>query len=128
MALPNPINYTDKQDRNISAVADEYKVVAADMNQIKTKFNDLLTYLSSNVKQTIVVAITSADFDGNDYENANLVGLTPETDFQLISNNGSGTLLKFTGDPEDGYDFDAPSATITTIADNYLLIIHKPIS
>lgn len=128
MALPNPISYTDKQDRNISAIPDQYKVIAADMNEIKDKFNDLLTYLAANVKQTIVVKVIAADFSGNNYTNANLVGLTPDVDFQLITNNGSGTLMTFTGDPEDGYNFNATTATITVLQDNYLLIIHKPIS
>lgn len=63
------------------------------------------------------VIITAADFTGNDYTNALLNGLTADEDFQLFSNDGSGTLLKV----NDGYTFSG--TTITTTPGNYRLQI-----
>ena len=66
---------------------------------------------------TTIVTITSSDFAGNDYTNALLSGLTPDVDFLLFSDEGSGTLLKV----NDGYTFSG--TTITATAANYRLQI-----
>jgi len=128
MAFPSPISFDDKQDRQTNSLDRKYKATAADFNDLKGRFNDLLAYLQNNVTQTIRVKIEAADFNGTYYENADLAGLTPDVDFQLFTDNGSGTLMNYTGDADDGYNFDSATARIYTYAGSYLLIIHKPIS
>ncbi len=66
---------------------------------------------------TTNVKITSADFTGNDYTNALLSGLTPDVDFMLWSDEGSGTLLKV----NDSYTFSG--STITATPSDYRLQI-----
>lgn len=64
--------------------------------------------------------ITAADFTGNDYTNAALVGKTADIDFLVYSDGGSGTLMSSPG----GYTFDDTTGTISTIPDNYRIIIY----
>lgn len=63
------------------------------------------------------VKITAPDFTGNDYTNGLLSGLTPDVDFLLYSDEGSGVLLK----ENDGYTF--AGSTITTTPGDYRLQI-----
>lgn len=67
----------------------------------------------------INLILTGASFTGSNYQNDNLIGLVPDTEFFLYSNDGSGVLLKI----DDGYTFNDTTGTITTTAGNYRLQI-----
>lgn len=114
------ITYTNKEDRRTTDVPAINKVVAADMNQIKTVVNAIVDKLDlAKIPQS--VAITSADFAGDTYTNTLLIGKTPVTDFNVWTNDGSGVLLKYT----DGYTFVSGTGTITMASGNYRLEIYK---
>ncbi len=70
---------------------------------------------------TEVILLEASDFTGNNYEKNSLIGLTPDIDFELFSNNGSGAMLKV----EDGYTFDINYGVITTTPENYKLKIYR---
>lgn len=125
MAAPTYITYATKEDRRTTALPGKNIVVAADMNEIKAKFNDLLTALG-DVRIRIPLTLTSASFDGNDYQNPNMVNLT-SAHFDLFSNDGAGVKLK-EGEPATGgaFTFNTATGTITTTPGNYQLIIFKP--
>lgn len=119
------ITYTDKVDRDVTSVPAVNKVVAADMNEIKTKFNALIDALA-NARQIIRVKISASDFTGSYYDNSNAVGLTAETDIQVFSNDGSGVLLnEGTG---KGYQFNGTLGRFTMDRGNYIIVIFKPLA
>lgn len=64
--------------------------------------------------------ITSADFSGSDYQSTDLIGLVAGTNFDVWSNDGSGTLLLV----NDGYTFNSTTGTITATAGNYKILIY----
>ena len=68
-----------------------------------------------------VILLTSDDFEGNTYQNDDLVGKEADIDFELFTNGGSGVMLK----SDDGYTFDASYGTITAPLQNYKLKILK---
>lgn len=115
------ITYT-KTDRIISSVPLENKVTAADMMEIKTSVNALYD-LMENLRQLITVLIVANDFSGSNYQNGNLVGLTPDVDFQIFQDFGSGILLKV----NESYLFNATTGTITAEKGSYRLNIYKRI-
>ena len=114
------ITYTNKEDRRTSPIAAKYRVVAGDMNEIKTVVNAMVDKLET-VKIPQSIAITSADFEGDTYQNSMLVDKTPVTDFNVWTNDGSGVLLKY----NDGYTFTAGTGTIGLTSGNYRLEIYK---
>ena len=69
---------------------------------------------------TEIIILSELDFTGIIIKNA-LIGLTPDIDFELFSNNGSGTMLKV----DNGYEFDVNYGVITTSPENYKLKIYK---
>lgn len=126
MALSS-ITFADKENRDITGVPANQKVTAADMNEIKTKFNALITALAGAVK-IIRVKIGTSDFTGGYYDNSNAVGLTPETDLLVFTNEGSGVLLSEGTASDDGYSFNGTLGRFTMDPGNYLIIILKPIA
>lgn len=66
-----------------------------------------------------VLKLTSADFTGDTYTNALLSGKTPDIQFTLQTDEGSGVLLKV----NDGYTFSG--STITATAGDYRLTIYS---
>lgn len=115
------ITYADKSDRReFSDVPENEKVVAANMNELKTKFNALSAKVDA-LRNPSIVTITDADFSGSYYQNTLLIGLTPATDFKLFTNGGSGTIL-----PESAFAFSAELGRITIEAGDYVLLITKP--
>jgi len=74
--------------------------------------------------KTKSISIEEADFTGDEYINALLVGLAPEVDFDLFTRGGSGTLLSCGTDDSDGYQFDDATGTITAPAQKYSLKIY----
>lgn len=118
------ITYSDKVDNQVSPLPEINKVTAGNMNEIKNAINAIETaLLSAGIVQFIQVTITSSDFAGSNYTNANLVGLT-SAQFQLFSDDGSGVLLK----EGDAFTFSSMLGRITTDAGNYRLNIFKPIT
>lgn len=113
------ITYTDKADRRTLPYSAENKVVAADMNEIKAAVNALYD-LMDTIKIPTSFAITSGDFSGSTYQDARLVDLTPVTDFNVWSNEGSGVLLKNT----DGYAFATATGTLTMEPGDYRIEIY----
>lgn len=73
----------------------------------------LTALLSSGASATTGYIITAADFTGNNITGqglqALLTGLTPDVDFFIYSDDGSGALQKV----NDGYTFNAGTGTIT---------------
>ncbi len=67
------------------------------------------------------IHITSADFTGSDYQNNLLIGKTASVNFDVWTDNKSGTLLLL----NDGYTFDSASGTITTDPENYFILIYN---
>lgn len=118
------ITFTDKEDYRTTDLDPKYRVVAADMNEIKTKVNAVITALNTNFRQRIVVNITASDFTGGYYDNANAVGLTAGTDIIVMSNEGSGTLLR----PGNEYTFDDELGRFTMDRGAYSITIYKPLS
>lgn len=116
----NKITFTDKEDRRTTNVPAINKITAADMNEIKSVVNAIVDKLTV-VKIPKSLVITSSDFEGNAYTNTELIGKSPQIDFNLTTNSGSGTLLKY----NDGYTFNAQTGTITTEAENYRLDYYK---
>lgn len=116
------ITFEQKEDRYTLPGDRKYKVVAADINEIKQSVNeiwDLLAYL----RQRIRVNITSSDFSGNYYANSNLVNLTPDVDFVVNTNGGSGVALRV----NDGYTFNATLGRIYMDAADYSITIYKAV-
>ena len=114
------ITFNAKVDRRTSDVPIEYKIVAADMNQLKKVINAIADKLDY-VKIPTSLAITAIDFEGNTYTNTELIDKTPVTDFNIWTNDGSGVLLKYT----DGYTFNSATGTITMEATNYRIEFYK---
>lgn len=117
------ITYTNKEDRRVVDVPDINRVTAADMNEIKTSVNALydlvdLAYIPVNI------SITSGDFSGSTYTNILLIGKTPQTDFNVFTNEGSGVLLL----ASDGYTFDDETGTLTMEAGNYIIQVWKKLT
>mgnify|MGYP003463041408 CR=1 FL=1 len=122
MALEQ-IDYADKVDNRTTSIPANQRVIADDMNQIKTKFNALVTAVSTYLRQRIRVNITASDFTGGYYTNTNAIGLTPDVDVIVQSNDGSGVVLK----SGDGYVFDAALGKFTMDRGNYTITIYKPL-
>lgn len=114
------ITYTNKEDRRTSGIPAKNKIVAADMNEIKTVTNAIIDKLET-VKIPQSIAITAADFSGDVYVNTLLINKTPVTDFNIWTNDGSGVLLKY----NDGYTFTTGTGTVTMPSGNYRLEIYK---
>lgn len=67
-----------------------------------------------------VLKVALADFSGDDYTSAYLVGKTADTGFMVFSDNGSGTLLREGSE----YSFNSGTGTITIIGgDNIRILI-----
>ncbi|MBP6659711.1 MAG: hypothetical protein KA174_03470 [Chitinophagales bacterium] len=115
------ITYTNKVDKRVTNVPEKNKVTAADMNEIKTSVNEIYDLLQNAVIPTSF-AITESDFDGDIYANSLLVNKTPMSDFYVIANNGSGTLLSITSE-----NFNSNTGTLTILPDNYYITIYKKI-
>lgn len=73
--------------------------------------------------KTLTITITSADFTVNDILNVNVTALlknkTDRTDFIVLTDDGSGTLIKQTS----SYTFDSATGVITTDPGNYFILI-----
>lgn len=114
------ITYQDKEDRRTTTIASKNKVVATDMNEVKSVVNAIIDKVET-IKIPQSLALTASDFAGNTYTNTMLIDKTPVTDFNVWTNDGSGVLLKY----NDGYTFVAGTGTITMEAGNYRLEIYK---
>ena len=113
------ITYDTKEDRRTSSVPEKNKVTASNMNEIKTSVNALYA-LVAQVYSPKAVVITAADFAGSNYVNTQLIGKTPQVDFNVYSNSGSGVLLKYL----DGYAFAIMTGTLTMDAGDYVIVLN----
>lgn len=113
------ILFTDKEDRRTQPYPAINIVTAANMNEIKASVNAIYDILDT-LKIPVSFAIVPGDFAGSTYQDARLVGLTPVTDFNVWSNEGSGVLLKYT----DGYTFVSGTGTITMEPGDYRIEIY----
>lgn len=120
------INYQNKTDRVTSPLARQFKVVAADMNEIKASVNALYDELA-NVRARISYTITLADFSGNFYDDTRTVGLTPGRDVVVETNDGSNTILSPGNDASAGYQFNTTTGRFTMPAGNYRITLYKPL-
>lgn len=126
MALQQ-ITFTTKEDRLTNSLEDKYKVTAADMNEIKTKFNAVVAALES-ARQRLVFNVVAGDFTGGYIDIAQAAGLTADTDIFVYSNEGSGTLMSEGTDPADGYVFATGNGRFTMTPGSYRIVIFKPLS
>jgi hypothetical protein len=117
------INYDNKVDRRITTIPDVNKVVAADMNEIKASINALYDLIDT-IRIVENIEIDAFDFAGDSYQNSKLVNLVPMVDFNLFSNDGNGSLLKY----EDVYLFTPATGTIIATQGNYVLQILNKIT
>lgn len=113
------ITYADKNDRRTTSIPIDQKVVAANMNEIKTVVNAIVDKLASVYSPSAVV-LTSANFSGSNYQNNSLIGKTAQVDFNIYTNDGSGVLLKYI----DGYAFNSGTGTVTMDPGNYIIVIN----
>lgn len=116
--------FQNKVDRQIQPGAIINLVVANDINQLKAGIIALYNMFST-VKVRTCIAITSADFTGPYYDNARLVNLTPDVDFRIFTNSGSGTLLRV----DEGYTFTASTGRVSGLTPDYYSIeIYQPVT
>src|SRR5690348_11334319 len=113
------ITFTNKKDRiDQSPIPVKKKVVAADMNEIKKVVNAIVALINDGtLRQIVNTSISAANFSGDNYDNSNLVNLTPYADFNVYTNEGSGVLLQF----NDGYTYNAPLGRLTMPPGKYLI-------
>lgn len=114
------ITYQDKEDRRTANVPDKNKVSAADMIMIKNSVNALYDMMDT-LRVRTAIAIEPGDLTTGYYENSALIGMTPDVDFLLYTDNGSGTLLR----SGDGYTFNDVNGRITISSDYYRLVYFK---
>ena len=129
--MPNSLpTFADKVDRQTQPGNRINLVIADDINQIKNCLEAIYAMFETlSVRKCVV--ITSADFTGPYYDNSLLVNLTPDTDFRVFTNDGSGTLLLWDDegyDPEGGYSFDAARGRLTMNPQNYSIEIYIPVT
>lgn len=67
------------------------------------------------------IRITAADFIGQVYTNATLIGKTAEVNFDLFTAEGSGVLLNLT----DDYTFNSLTGAITTSPQKYMIQLYS---
>lgn len=123
MAIPR-ITYDNKSDRRSLSGARINKVVADDMNQLKASVNSIIDALA-NLRQRIVLNITSASFTGGYYDATDTIGLTPDVDFNIRTGEGSGT---FVYNADGGYAFNSVTGRITMAPGTYCITIFKPLA
>ena len=124
-SLPTFANKVDRQTQSGSRVN---LIIADDINQIKACLTAIYAMLQTLSVRNIVL-ITKADFGGSSYQNSLLVGLTPDVDFRVFTNDGSGTLLYYDEyDPEAGYDYTPSTGTLIMNPQNYSIEIYTPVT
>ena len=121
MAALNKITWDDKVNTRTNALARINKVIDDDMNEIKAVVNAAITFINANTKTRSVLTITSADFTAGVYQNNALKTLTPGTDFNVFTNEGSGILLA----ENNGYTFDSGLGKLTMGPQNYFIEIYS---
>jgi len=114
------ITFEDKEDRRLTDLPRKYKIVADDMNQLKSAINNIYDSLALAVIP-IAFTVTAADFEGNTYTNMMLVNKTPMVDFYIQTNDGSGTLLSL----NNGFTFNSNTGVVEMTAANYYITIYK---
>jgi len=130
MATSRP-TFENKVDRKIQAGARINLVVADDINQLKEAIIALYDMFETITVRTCKV-IKPADFTGPYYQNTLLVGLTPDVDFRLFTNDGSGTLLNWDEEEygDGAYIFDSATGKIYELdtSGTYSLEIYTPVT
>jgi hypothetical protein len=129
MASSRP-TFLNKVDRQTQPGNRINLVIADDINQLKNGIIALYN-MFGNVKMRVCVTIERTDFSGNNYYNTKLVGLTPDVDFRIFTNEGSGTLLRWDDDgydPEGGYSFNPGNGQLVMTPQAYSLEIYLPVT
>jgi len=122
--------FANKVDRQTQSGNRINLVIADDINQLKEAIIACYAMFQTLKVRTCVV-IKYADFTGPYYDNSLLVGLTPDTDFRVFTNDGSGTLMLWDDegyDPEGGYAFDPAKGRLTMNPQNYSIEIYTPVT
>lgn len=94
----------------------DQELINGDDHQLLLK--NMVAFLKN---KTNVLLLTAADFEGDSYQNDDLVDKVPDIDFELITYGGSGVILNV----GDGYTHDTNYGVITAPAQNYKLKIFK---
>lgn len=125
--MPTYINdIGTKQDYYSTAISPQYKLTAAELNALVDAVKAIRTKLNDDVRIVKPFTITPASFSGGYYDNAECVGLTPDIDFVLFSNEGSGAKLRAgTG---EAYQFNSGQGRFTMDPGNYYLLLFKRIT
>lgn len=127
MATSRP-TFGNKVDRQTQAGERINLVIADDVNQLKAAIIALYDMFETVTVRTCI-PITPALFTGPYYQNSKLIGLTPDVDFRLFTNDGSGTLLTSDDtDSTEGYVFDPVLGKLTMGIQNYSLEIYTPVT
>jgi len=122
--------FATKVDRQTQSGNRANLVIADDINQITNCLTAIYAMFQTLVVRTCV-PITKSDFTGPYYTNTLLIGLTPDVDFRVFTNDGSGTLMLWDDegyDPEGGYSFDPATGKLTTNPQNYSIEIYTPVT
>lgn len=127
MASSRP-TFDDKVDRQTQAGDRINLVIADDMNQLKAAIIALYNMFET-VNVRTCIPVTPAMFTGPYYQNSKLVNLTPDVDFRVFTNDGSGTLLTYDNtDDARGYLFDPATGRLTMNIQNYSLEIYTSVT
>lgn len=123
------INYDNKEDYSVNPVADKYKVIASDMNALKTAVNALIDAVALLRKPTILT-ITNSSFRGDNYDNTKLVNKVANVDFMVFTNDGDGVLLKpyADGEYDYGYVYNPSLGRIIATPDDYIILLFEAVS
>lgn len=122
MALPT---FSPKVDRITQPGNRINLVVADDINQIVNCLQSIYSMLG-NVTVRTCISISSVDFTGPYYQNPKLINLTPEVDFRVFTNEGSGTLQDWDveGYGDGGYIYEASTGKLTMPIQKYNIEIY----
>lgn len=122
--------FADKVDRQTQPGNRVNLVIADDINQLKRCLTAIYSMLATlNVRNC--VPITTSDFTGPYYDNSLLIGLIPDVDFRVFTNEGSGTLMLWDEDgydPEGGYSFDPTMGRLTMNPQGYSIEIYTSVT
>lgn len=121
--------FAPKVDRQTQSGNRQNLVVADDINQMVNCMKAIYLMLQTlNVRTCIHIDATN--FAGQTYQNGLLVGLTPDVDFRVFTNEGSGVLLYYdtTGYGDGGYDFAPEIGILTMNPQGYSIEIYTPVT
>lgn len=122
--------FLPKIDRVTQSGNPQNLVVANDINQIYNCLVDLYSKIGTLAIRK-VLTISASSFTASYYTNSLLVNLQPDIDFQVYTNEGSGTLLVWDNNGtnyEGGYSYTPALGRLTLNPGNYSIQVFTPVN